>query len=167
MPGTFVTKKGGKKLMMVFYHNLRAKTVEGYSDAGYFTAGRHEVTVAKEQIPISQFKPLRLYLPYGRWTCKDGSEVLYNREYCPLWRRTKDGTVSAVSPAMDFRKEGSEGYFDDRSAPYYRGNAKRLMICMAILNEWGVAERLPQVFDLFPAAIAAGDVGMLSPKGFS
>jgi hypothetical protein len=26
-------------------------------------------------------------LPYGRWTCRDGTRVLFNRTYEPLWTK--------------------------------------------------------------------------------
>jgi hypothetical protein len=26
-------------------------------------------------------------LPYGKWTCPDGREVLFNRFYEPIWQR--------------------------------------------------------------------------------
>ena len=27
-------------------------------------------------------------MPYGRWWCADGREILFNRQYNPLWERT-------------------------------------------------------------------------------
>jgi hypothetical protein len=35
----------------------------------------------------------RKALPYGKWTCADGREVLFGRSYIPLLQRL-DGTVS-------------------------------------------------------------------------
>jgi hypothetical protein len=166
-PGTFVTKRGSKKLIMVFSHSLQSKIVEGYSDAGYFCAGRHEVTLVKEPVEVAEFKPLRLFLPYGKWSCADGLEVLFNRDYCPIWVRHAQGVVSAVSPSASFNYKDSEFYFDDRSAPYYCGNKKHFRACVSVLEEWGVAEIFPEIFNLIPEAIATGDVRILSPKGFS
>jgi hypothetical protein len=34
-------------------------------------------------------------VPYGMWTCKDGTEVLFTRGYSPFLRR-KNGVVEAV-----------------------------------------------------------------------
>jgi hypothetical protein len=31
---------------------------------------------------------LHCFLPYGRWICADGREVLFNRYYEPTWERT-------------------------------------------------------------------------------
>lgn len=35
----------------------------------------------------------RRQLPYGKWTCKDGREVIFNREYQPIYQRI-NGEVS-------------------------------------------------------------------------
>ncbi len=36
--------------------------------------------------PLPDFVPARLWLPYGFWTLDDGSEVIYARDYFPIWR---------------------------------------------------------------------------------
>ena len=165
--GSFVTKKGSKKLIMVFAHSFSRNVIEGFSDAGYFVAGRHEVIAVKDIVDPGEFKPKRLYVPYGKWFCEDGREVLFNRDYTPIWSRSKDGLIERIDPATKTNYSDREFYFDDRNAPYYYGNSKTLQSCEAILKEWGVEDQLPQIFDRFPEAIAAGDVGLLAPKGFS
>ena len=42
--GTFIRFKTNKKIGIVFHHNYRTEIVTGYSDGGYFEAGRHEVS---------------------------------------------------------------------------------------------------------------------------
>ncbi|MBE9601474.1 DUF5623 domain-containing protein [Pedobacter sp. MC2016-24] len=164
VPGTFVRMKGSKKLMMVFSHSLQSKIVEGYGDGGTFSAGRHEVTLVKDPIDLSHFKPLRLYLPYGMWDCEDGSQVLFNREFCPLWIRSKTGVVSSADPSKTIEHTNSTIYFGDRTAPYYLGNKKQLENCVAILKDWKVEHKRPRILDLIPAAIAAGDISILDPQ---
>jgi hypothetical protein len=39
---------------------------------------------------LSEFRR-RHDLPYGKWTCADGREVLFNRFYEPIWQRRPDG----------------------------------------------------------------------------
>lgn len=34
-------------------------------------------------------------LPYGTWTLEDGSEVLFNRRYAPMHRRSPEGQISS------------------------------------------------------------------------
>jgi hypothetical protein len=50
------------------------------------------------QKPLGLFIPMRLYLPYGVWTEPDGSQVIFNRDYKPLWRVRMDGTVDRIEP---------------------------------------------------------------------
>jgi hypothetical protein len=49
------------------------------------------------RIPLADFVPTRLWLPYGHWTLRDGSEVIFSRDYLPLWR-IAEGTVDRVDP---------------------------------------------------------------------
>lgn len=42
----------------------------------------------RRMIGLSHAEQARRWtLPYGMWTCADGREVLFNREYCPIWQR--------------------------------------------------------------------------------
>jgi hypothetical protein len=48
-------------------------------------------------LPEYQFEqitpPMRVALPYGMWTCADGREVLFNRNYDPIWGRRGKGSA--------------------------------------------------------------------------
>ncbi|MCR8556976.1 DUF5623 domain-containing protein [Mucilaginibacter sp. BJC16-A38] len=165
--GTFVRVDHNKQIGVVFHHDTGHQVIEGYTDGGHFLAGRDEVSVLRKQLLIADFKPMRLCLPYGKWTCANGREVLFNRDYCPIWQRSPDGTVTAIQPDVYVRYETTEHYYNDRSAPYYIHNEATFETCTGILKDWGVAEKRNLVLDLLPAALAAGDVGLLSPKGIS
>jgi len=145
-PGTFITFKGSKKLVVVLHHDIRTKVVHGYNDGGHFYAGRHEVTLLKDQPAFNQFRPQRLLLPYGKWTCTDGKEVLFNRDYAPIWKKDLKGKVTKVDADTWVENiDQSEHYYDDRTAPY-RGDKRTLKVCEKVLEDWGVKETLPQVF---------------------
>lgn len=163
-PGAFVRVKSNRRIAMVFYKDR--KVVEAYSDAGSFTAGRHEVAVLKKQPAVAGFMPMRLALPYGKWTQANGTEVLFNRDYSPIWIRTPSGKVSGVQPGLYFDHVESDWFYEDRTAPYY-DNVETQQLCLSILQEWKVENKKPQVMKLFPAALAAGDTSLLSPKGES
>jgi len=74
---------------------------------------------------------LKESLPYGKWRCEDGSEVLFNRRRQPIWRKTSDGAVLEVH--RDVWVPGvmpgcTEWYFNDGTAPYgsrYKPNPDR------------------------------------------
>jgi hypothetical protein len=56
-------------------------------------ANRH-VMGFKNSLQIFSIKHIaRRSLPYGKWTCEDGREVVFNREYQPIFQRV-DGVVS-------------------------------------------------------------------------
>lgn len=164
--GTFVRLAHNKKIGLVFSHDTSRQVVEGYTDAGYFVAGRHEVSIVRPQPSIADFKPMRLYFPYGKCTCTDGREILFNRDYSPIWERSAFGEVKNIQPNVAIQYDSREFYYDDRTAPYY-DNKNTAENCLLILKDWGVEKMLPKVFDLLPVALATGDVGKLSPKGFS
>lgn len=164
--GMFVRLKKTKKIGLVFRHNKRSNAMDVYTDAGYMTCGRHEVSVLRAQPNLLDFKPQRLYLPYGKWKCADGKEILFNRDYCPIWEKLANGEVKNISPDVTVPYKIIEAYYDDRTAPYY-GNNESLKKCLSVLKDWGVPNQLPEVFKLVAEALEAGDVRLLSPKGFS
>jgi hypothetical protein len=58
---------------------------------------RGDFEVSTPRIPLPDFIPSRLWLPYGFWRLRDGSEVLYARDYLPLWR-INEGQVERLEP---------------------------------------------------------------------
>ena len=164
--GKFVRVKGTKQIGLVIYHDVIHKTVELYGDGGYFVAGSEEVSTLKKQPSISDFRPMRLHLPYGKWKCEDGVEVLFNRDYCPLWKREKDGKISQPQPDSRVGYLSSEFYFDDATAPYY-SNPVTAIACLNVLNEWGILDKSNLLLDRLPQAVEERDVSILSPGAFS
>jgi hypothetical protein len=74
-------------------------------------------------------------LPYGKWTCKDGREVLFNRFYKPLLQRTDESTAEPADPnewVADIDKQ-EWFYVDDTPEREKRKSA------IAVLTSWGVS----------------------------
>jgi hypothetical protein len=71
------------------------------------TTQRSPRTLRKDPKPPSErmYQHLRNHLPYGWWIERDGSCVLFNRYYVPIWRRTPDGNVSAVTGPWRYGKK--------------------------------------------------------------
>jgi len=42
------------------------------------------------------YMEFRLRVPYGRWVCADGREVIFNREYWPILQRYPGEPVKAA-----------------------------------------------------------------------
>ena len=98
----------------------------------------------------------RRMLPYGKWTCSDGREVVFNREYQPIFQR-----VNGVTSHAD-RDELVEGivdcvmYYDDSENPVnilvkHLGHAvltkdgshrakQALLRCFAVMREFSPKE---------------------------
>lgn len=64
-------------------------------DTGPGVRGDFEVVQPRAAPP--DFVPARLWLPYGCWTTRDGAEVLFSRDYLPLWR-VSDRGVERLEP---------------------------------------------------------------------
>jgi len=164
--GTFVRLNHNKQIGVVISHDTARDVVEAYSDAGYFVAGRHEVTVMRQQPNIEEFKPMRICLPYGKWICEDGREVLFNRDYTPIWQRSSNGWGELIEPETNVLFASSSYYYDDRSAPYYNNEQTRAL-CLDVLKEWGTSNQKPIVLERLPGAIAIGNLNLIHPKGIS
>jgi hypothetical protein len=165
-PGTFVRLIGKNQIGVVFSHPYGADSVAGYADGGTFHVGRNEVRVLRKQISLNEFSPMRLTLPYGKWTCEGGLEVLFNRNYTPIWVRKVNEGTETINPATSVTHLETVFYYQDATAPYY-GNAKAHEVCLSVLDEWAVAGQRSKVMELMPLAISSGDASLLRAKGTS
>lgn len=66
-------------------------------DTGFGMCADFEVVTPR--LPLEDFVPSRLWLPYGYWTLTDGTIATFARDYKPLWR-IADGLVSGLSPGL-------------------------------------------------------------------
>jgi hypothetical protein len=71
-------------------------------------------------------------LPYGKWTCADGREVLFNRFYGPIWQRS-DGLTTAADSTEWVKHIQQEWFYSDGTPR--RGLQSRLN---QILDDFGV-----------------------------
>jgi hypothetical protein len=78
------------------------------------------------------------FMPYGKWTLADGSEVLFNREHEPIWRRA-DGCVIPADPAEWVMGVADQIWFYREGTTY---PAKQKMATEA-LRAWGLPDTIP------------------------
>lgn len=57
-----------------------------------------ELPAEDEDEPICRRGVRRKFLPYGKWTCSDGREVLFNRAYSPIWERYPGKRAALADP---------------------------------------------------------------------
>ena len=55
--------------------------------------------------------------PYGLWTCPDGREVLFNRQYKPIWQRMPGKSAAAADPGEWVRFAKQAWFHDDHTSP--------------------------------------------------
>ena len=77
----------------------------------------------------------RNFLPYGKWICSGGREVLFNRNYKPLLERNGN-CLSFANPNETIKNINEIFYYDDGCPPYE--NKESLRRCADILIEFGV-----------------------------
>lgn len=112
-------------------------------DNGKSTRADFEVTTPR--IPLPDFVPSRLWLPYGFWTLKDGSEVLFSRDYYPLWR-INGGQVERLDPWLWIDGKMNETHFaPPRSSVWSSGPAREA--ALAKLGDYRIAD-VPRLADI-------------------
>jgi hypothetical protein len=100
--------------------------------------------------PLPLFVPPRLFWAYGVWTEKDGSRVLFSRDYMPLWRLSPGSRPQRLEPWLWIEKTQETHFWDDRQSPW--SDSKRSEIELRRLGDFGVfglprlVEALPLVF---------------------
>jgi hypothetical protein len=83
------------------------------------------------------------YFPYGKWTCADGREVLFNRFYKPILQRMPGSSPEDADPTERVLWIKQEWFYDDRTADKVQAAADAL-------RKW-TGETMPP-----PAAAARG-----------
>jgi hypothetical protein len=163
--GTLVRLNGCKELGIVYSSRDDRDDVEVYSEWGPISCVRGDFAVCRDQSSAANFMPMRLYLPYGRWYCANGCEVLHNRNYKPIWVRQPDGKVETIEPDVAVMHVKEEWFFSDLDmGPVISGKLKR---CTELLKEWGVEARRPAIMESFAEVIRTGNPSLLKETDWS
>lgn len=163
--GTFVRVKPWKGEGIVIPNQHGGTGVRCFTHNGTCYLARHEVSVCRDQSPAKEFRPMRLYMPYGKWTCADGTEVLFNRDYCPMWARLLDGSVISLDPDTWISYKDEEWYFSDGTAPWHK--KETIPRCLKVLEEWGVEGKKTRLLEMLPAVVDTGNTDILKEKNTS
>lgn len=98
----------------------------------------------------SRVELIRRTFPYGKWTTTDGTQVLFNRSYNPIWKKDSDGTLTEITEYWFVPNiESSEYYYNDWCAPHRdfhlaktKDTQKR---CLDVLKQFGVTHALHEI----------------------
>ena len=149
-PGTVIKVKADGAITPAYLCRVGRTTYVLY-DTGPGMCADFEIVTPR--VPLPDFVPSRLWLPYGYWTLQDGSEVLFARDYLPIWRIAR-GIVERVDPWLWIGGITSHTMFP---APYTsiwsRGPAREL--ALNYLAEHRIFE-LPKLVDVMPHLFEPG-----------
>lgn len=120
------------------HQRLSWPTIRVRGHFNIITCCPHEASVLCDQ--PARFDPMRFVLPYGVWTCADGREVLFNREYRAIWERLPDGSVREADPDKWVPFKTQLLYFQDGNPPWF--DRKSHQFCEDILSSWDLPERI-------------------------
>jgi hypothetical protein len=79
-------------------------------------------------------KPIRWRLPYGCWTCANGREVLYNREYSPICERWPGQPPRMANPKEWVADIVRHEWFYNDGTP----ETQKMKVAKEKLSEWGM-----------------------------
>lgn len=88
------------------------------------------------------YKEWRARCPYGKWTCGDGREVIFDRSYVPILERRPGEQARPARPGEWVNHVEEEFFFEGRHPADERCTDK-LTIVNAVLVEWGLASLPP------------------------
>lgn len=114
---------------------------------------RADFEVTTPRTPPADFLPARLWLPYGCWMLRDGSEVVFARDYLPLWR-IAGGIVERVDPWLWMSHRVSERWFaNNTEGGWWRQPARDS--ALAYLERKRIFE-LPRLANAMPYMFESG-----------
>lgn len=109
---------------------------------------RADFEVVTPRTPLADFVPSRLWLPYGYWTLQDGSEVIFARDYLPMWRVT-EGVVERLDPWLWINGITAEFHFTTSVATVVWASGPARELALHHLTKHRIFE-LPKLVDVMP-----------------
>ncbi|MBY5436500.1 hypothetical protein [Rhizobium leguminosarum] len=113
---------------------------------------RADFEVAMPGVVLPDFVPSRLWLPYGIWKLRDGTEVIFSRDYFPMWG-ISESRVERLAPWLWINNIVDQSHFWKSGVGGWAGTSVRQM---AIDNL--AAKRifeLPKLVDIMPQLFEA------------
>lgn len=148
--GTIVRVKAPGLNRTPAYLKSMGRPTHLFYDTGYGICADFEVVTPR--VPLEDFAPSRLWLPYGYWTLKDGSTVTFARDYKPLWH-VADGGVTRLDPWLWIHGIEKETHFPTLAGTiaWSHGPARALALDHLTRNR---LFELPRLLDAMPHLFA-------------
>jgi hypothetical protein len=154
-PGTLVKVRAHGETKIA-YLRLAGRPSYVLYDSGPGMCADFEVITPRAQ--LDDFLPSRFWLPYGFWTLRDGSEVIFARDYLPMWR-VFNGAVERLDPWLWIEGICETTNFSDQlgTVLWDRGPARDH--ALSHLARRRIFE-LPRLVEALPDMIRAGTESM-------
>lgn len=129
------------------------------TDEGVFRSEK-VITIGEPTVPA------RLWIPYGIWTEKDNSKVLFSRDYMPLWRLKPGFRPERLKPSIWIQKIKQDYLWNDMNKPWF--NDETYQNCCQLLSDVKI-NSLPVLVDYLPDLIKSKtyDDWSMEIKGYS
>lgn len=114
------------------------KRVKGCGENKQYTPARY---VKQAQLRAALRKRERRWcLPYGRWTCEDGRQVLFDRRYCPLVQKYPDQPATLADPLewVDDAIQKTITHFYDDATP----ERDKCIAALDALERWNITDEV-------------------------
>jgi hypothetical protein len=148
-------KIGGRNGEVVILRRY-GRSTEVITHGYILTAADFEFVSPRSALP--PFLPMRLHMPYGYWTEKDGARVIFSRDYHPLWRVRGDTYVERLEPWLWIEHVGETHLWEEGREPW---NIPELAQSLySVLSQWNV-RGLPILADALPLLIRDPSEGRL------
>lgn len=112
--------------------------------------GVADFEVTFPRTPIKPFIPARLKFAYGYWTEEDGAQVLFSRDYKPLWRIREDRRPERLQPWLWIDHYDTNHFWEDVGTPWDK--KARMAEEEQRLQDFGITA-LPMLTDVLPELI--------------
>lgn len=113
--------------------------------------------------PLPLFIPMRLYLIYGVWTEADGAEVLFSRDYLPLWRIRQGKMPERLAPWLRIPHVAERWFWDDSNTPW--SHPSRYQTEMERLRQYRLPG-LPWLVEALPIVVLDDEVRSFKDAAF-
>ncbi|MEO7690926.1 MAG: hypothetical protein ABIS51_16715 [Sphingomonas sp.] len=115
-------------------------------DTGFGSCADFEVVTPR--VPLEDFVPSRLWLPYGFWTLRDGGIVTFSRDYKPMWR-TSGRLVERLHPWLWVNRIEQEAHFSTLAGSLAWSSGLARSLALDHLKQQRVSQ-LPLLLDAMP-----------------
>lgn len=144
-PGTVVRVKSPGENGFAYFKGVDRATHLIF-DTGPGLRANTEVITSK--LPLPDFVPSRLWLPYGFWTLTDGSTVIFSRDNVPMWK-VAGGQTERLEPWTTIQGWKERAYFPEMAGAVSWSSGSARSLAIGFLEAHRIFEP-PKLLDVMP-----------------